>query len=336
MSNISPSDVGALATDEITSLAELEAQANMVQRSPRQIAWTRLKRNKVALFSGFVALFFLVLAFGAPIWTAIFGVNPKSTYPNVLDSSSLPLHGFNGINWHHPFGFEPGTGRDLFALMLYGSRISFSIAIITSLAFVVIGMILAIVAGLYGGKVDNAIGRASDFLLAFPVTFFVIALSAPLTLSIEKTGIAQGNGARIIMLVSLLVIFSWPGFYRVVRSQVLSLREKEFVLAAVSLGASNRRIIFKEILPNLYPLAIIYLSISLPGYLAAEATFSFLGVGVQAPASTWGITLDDAQNYWQQDPIYLIIPTAMIILVVLALNLFGDGLRDALDTKSDR
>ena len=140
----------------------------------------------------------------------------------------------------------------------------------------------------------------------------------------------------MIMLVLLLVIFSWSGFFRVVRSQVLTLREKEFVMAAHALGAGNRRIIFKEILPNLYPLIIIYLSISLPGYLTAEATFSFLGIGIQAPASTWGLTLDDAVNYWQRDPVYLLIPTLMLIIVVLALNLFGDGLRDALDTKSDR
>jgi len=149
-------------------------------------------------------------------------------------------------------------------------------------------------------------------------------------------GLAHHNGARIIVMVSVLVVFSWPGFFRVVRSQVLSIREKEFILAARTQGASNMRIIFKEILPNLWPLAIVYLSISLPGYLAAEAVFSFLGVGVQAPGSTWGLVLNDATNFWQRDPAYLAIPAGMVIIVVLALNLFGDGLRDALDSKSDR
>jgi peptide/nickel transport system permease protein len=137
-------------------------------------------------------------------------------------------------------------------------------------------------------------------------------------------------------MISFLVIFSWPSLYRVMRSQVLTIREKEFVLAARALGASNSRIIFREILPNLWPIAIVYLTISLPGYLAAEATYSFLGVGVQAPAATWGLVLNDASNYWQRDTWYLIIPAAMIIIVVLALNLFGDGLRDALDSRSDR
>lgn len=318
------------------SAAIVGNQDAMVQQSPGQIAWRRLKKNKIAMFAGGVSIFFILSAYLAPILVRIFHVNPISTDPNAIDSTGLVKGVFNGISWHHPFGFEPGTGRDLFALMLYGSRISFSVAIITSLCFVIVGMVLAIFAGLYGGWIDDFVGRISDFVLAFPFTFFVIALSTPLTLAIEHSGLAQGNGARMLMLIGLLVIFSWPGFYRVVRSQVLTIREKEFVLAAKSLGASNRRIIFKEILPNLYPLAIIYLSITLPGYLATEATLSFLGVGIKPPAATWGLTLDDATNFWQRDPVYLIIPTAMIVVVVLALNIFGDGLRDALDTKSDR
>jgi len=140
----------------------------------------------------------------------------------------------------------------------------------------------------------------------------------------------------VIVLVTVLTFFSWPGFFRVVRSQVLSIREKEFVLASRSLGASKRRIIFKEILPNVWSTAIIYLTISLPGFLGAEAAYSFIGVGVQAPGTTWGLTLSDATNYWQRDPVYLWIPAGMIIIVVLSLNLFGDGLRDALDSRSDR
>ena len=311
-------------------------QASLIQQSPRQIAWRRLKKNKVAMAGGFVALFFIVLAFGAPIFTAIFHVNPNETYSGVLNDQGVPKGNFNGMSWHHPFGFEQGTGRDLFALLTYGARISFTVAIITSIVYVLLGMVLGIISALFGGWVDNLIGRIADFLLAFPLIFLFIALSTPLTLIVTNSGLAQGNGARIIVLVTFLVIFSWPGLYRVMRSQVLTIREKEFVLAAKALGASNTRIIFREILPNLWPIAIVYLTISLPGYLATEATFSFLGVGVQAPAATWGLVLNDASNYWQRDSWYLVIPAAMIIAVVLALNLFGDGLRDALDSRSDR
>ena len=287
------------------------------------------------MVSGAIAIIAMILAYGAPLFTGLLGLNPNSTYQNLLDSAGLPQSGFNGMSFSHPFGLEPGSGRDLFALMLYGSRISFSVAIITSVSFVLVGMILGIVAALYGGQTDNILGRIADYLLSFPFLFFAIALSSSITLSIQKMGIAQGNGARIIMLIGLLLIFSWSGFFRIIRSQVLTLREKEFILAARSLGASNRRIIFKEIMPNLIPIAVVYLTISLPGYLSTEATLSFLGVGIQAPASTWGLTLDDATNYWQKDPVYLLIPAGLIIIVVLALNLFGDGLRDALDSRSN-
>jgi peptide/nickel transport system permease protein len=316
--------------------AVVEKQGSLEQQSPRQIAWRRLKRNKVAMAGGCVALFFIVLAFGAPLFTAIFHVNPTALYPNGLDGSGIPKGSFNGISWHHPLGLEQGAGRDLFALLLYGARISFTFAIITSFVYVGLGMILGIISALFGGWIDMVLGRIADFLLAFPLVFLFIALSGPLTLIVSNSGFAQGNGARVIIMISFLTIFTWPGFYRVIRSQVLTLREKEFVLAARSLGASNTRIIFREILPNLWPTAIVYLTISLPAYLATEAAYSFLGVGIQAPAATVGLVLNDAINYWQRDSFYLIIPAAMIIIIVLSLNLFGDGLRDALDSRSDR
>ena len=307
----------------------------LAQRSPRQIAWGRLKRNKVAMVSAVIALFFVLIAFLAPAITGLFGVDNTHLYLDKLNDG-LPRGFGGGMSLSHPLGLEPGAGRDLMALLLYGSRISFSIAIITAFTYISIGLIFGITAAYLGGFVDSLLGRVADFLLAFPTTFMFVALSLPLTMRVEATGLAKDNGARIVVMVLILTIFSWPSFFRVTRSQVLSLREREFVLAARAIGAPRWRIIFKEFLPNLWPLAIIYLSISLPGYLAAEAVFSFLGVGVQAPSSTWGLVLNDAASYWQRDPAYLIIPAGMVVVVVLALNLFGDGLRDALDPKSDR
>lgn len=309
--------------------------SQLSQRSPRQIAWLRLKRNKVSMVSAGVALFFISIAFLAPVITYFFKVDNTTTYLDQLVDGQ-PKGAFGGISLAHPFGIEPGAGRDLMALLLYGSRISFSIALITSITYVGIGLVLGISAAYIGGAFDGVVGRIADFLLSFPTTFMFVALSVPLTMRVESLGLAKDNGARIIVMVFVLTIFSWPGFFRVVRSQVLSLREREFVLAAKALGASRLRIIFSELLPNLWPIAIIYLSISLPGYLAAEAVFSFLGVGVQAPSSTWGLVLNDASSFWQSDPTYLIIPAAMVIAVVLSLNLLGDGLRDALDPKADR
>lgn len=314
---------------------EQEQVDKVVQRTPRQIAWMRFKRNKAAVISGLIALFFILSAFLAPIITRLVGVNPTSTYPDALTKFGMPQGPWGGISLAHPLGVEPGAGRDLLALLLYGSRISFTVALITSVASIGLGMLIGITAGYFRGRVDAVIGRFSDFILAFPSTFMIVALSLPLVQRVESLHVAKDNGARIVVLIVFFVVFGWPGFARLVRSQALSMRERDFVMAAQALGASNWRIITKEILPNLWPTAIVFLSLSLPGFLSAEATFSFLGVGVQAPAATWGLVLSDAVTYWQTDPAYLIIPSAMLVIIVLALNLMGDGIRDALDPKAD-
>ena len=230
----------------------------------------------------------------------------------------------------------PEDGRDIFANVLFGSRISFTVAIITTVSSIGIGMLLGITAGYFRGKVDAAIGRYSDFLFAFPSFFMIVALSIPAVERIQGWGIAQGNNARLLVLIIFLVFFGWPGFARLIRSQALSLRERDFVMAAQAQGASNFRIIVKELLPNLWSTAIIFLSLALPGYLAAEAVFAYLGIGVQPPAISFGLLLDDARSKWSSDPTYLMITSGYLIAIVLALNLFGDAIRDAIDPKADR
>ena len=247
----------------------------------------------------------------------------------------MPIGKFGGISLDHPLGVEPGTGRDVLSLLLYGSRISYTVAVITSCTTIGLGMLIGVATGYFRGRVDAIVGRFSDFLLSFPGTFMIIALSLPLVQRVEAMGIAKDNAARIVVLVTFFVFFGWPGFARLVRSQAMSLRERDFIMAAQSQGASNWRIITKEMLPNLWPTAIVFLSLSLPGYLAAEAVFSFLGVGINPPASTFGLVLSDAIKYWRADPAYLMIPCAMLIAIVLALNLLGDAVRDALDTKAE-
>jgi ABC-type dipeptide/oligopeptide/nickel transport system permease subunit len=241
-----------------------------------------------------------------------------------------------GISWQHPLGLTPGIGRDLLANLLYGSRISFTVAILTTSLTLFIGLIVGIVGGYFRGRVDNYLGRFTDFLLAFPAFFMIVALSEPMVARIQETGIAQGNSARVIFLIFFLSFFGWPGFSRLVRSQVLSLRERDFVTAAQAMGASRRRIIFKELIPNLWAPVIVVVSLSLPGYLAAEAVFSFLGIGIQAPATTWGILLDNSRRYVTVYPNFFLITAGSLVLVVLAFNLVGDALRDALDPRSER
>lgn len=320
---------------EGVAIADEETIDNaVVQRTPRQIAWKRFRRNKVGVVSGGVALFFLVCAYLAPLLTRILGVSSTQTYPDALDEFAMPIGKFGGMSIAHPLGVEPGAGRDLLGLLLYGSRISFTVAIITSITSIGLGMLIGISTGYFRGKVDAIVGRFSDFLLSFPATFMILALILPMTQRIEALGIARDNGARILVLILFFVFFGWMGFARLIRSQAFSMRERDFVMAAQALGASSWRIITKELLPNLWPTAIVFLSISLPGYLAAEAVFSFLGVGVQPPAATFGLVLSDSVTYWRDDPAYLLIPALYLVIIVLALNLLGDAIRDALDPKA--
>ena len=308
----------------------------VAQRTPKAIAWGRFKRNKVGVFAGYVSIFFIVVAFLAPVITRLFHVNQKDTYDGVLNQYAMPLGHWGGISLAHPLGIEPGTGRDVFALSLYGARTSFIVAIIATVGTISIGMLVGIATGYFKGRVDSIVGRFSDFLLSFPGTFMIIALAIPMVGRVEATKLAHGNAARIVVLVLFLVFFGWTGFYRLIRSQAMSMRERDFVMAAQAMGASSWRIIVKELLPNLWPTAIVFVSLSLPAYIAAEATFSFLGVGVQAPDATFGLILSDAISYWRDDPAYLLIPCTVLIAIVLALNLLGDGIRDALDPKADR
>jgi len=199
-----------------------------------------------------------------------------------------------------------------------------------------IGLIVGIVGGYFRGRIDDYLGRFTDFLLAFPAFFMIVALSDPMVARIQVIGLAQGNSARIVFLIFFLSFFGWPGFSRLVRSQVLSLRERDFVTAAQAMGASRRRIIFKELMPNLWAPVIVVVSLSLPGYLAAEAVFSFLGIGIQAPATTWGILLDNSRRFVTVYPNFFLIVAGSLVLVVLAFNLVGDALRDALDPRSER
>ena len=305
-------------------------------RSPRQIAWSRFKRNKVGMVAAGLSILILSMSLFAPIVCRIIGINPFDLNLDGLASAGVPRGAAAGFSLEHPLGLAPGTGRDLLAQLLYGSRISFMVAILTTFTSLTIGFFVGIAGGYFRGRVDGYLGRLTDFLLAFPAFFMIVALSEPMVGRIEQAGIAEGNGARIVFLILFLSFFGWPGFSRLIRSQVLSLREREFVTAAQAMGASRRRIILKELVPNLWAPVIVVVSLSLPGYLASEAVFSFLGLGVQPPASTWGILLSNATRFVTVMPSFFLITSASLVIVVLAFNLVGDALRDALDPRADK
>ena len=305
-------------------------------RSPREIAWSRFKRNKVGVGAAILSLILVSLSIFAPVVTAILGINPDTLNLDVLNSSGIPEGDAAKFSREHPLGLIPGTGRDLLAQLLYGSRLSFLIAFLATFTALTIGFFVGIVGGYFRGRVDGYLGRFTDFLLAFPAFFMIVALSEPMVDRIEKLGVAEGNGARILFLILFLSFFGWPGFSRLIRSQVLSIREREFVTAAQAMGASRWRIISKELISNLWAPVIVVVSLSLPGYLATEAVYSFLGLGVQPPASTWGILLSNSTRFVTVMPSFFLITAASLVIVVLAFNLVGDALRDALDPRSDR
>jgi len=270
---------GALAAGELTS------------RSPRELAWRRFKKNKVGIAALCTSLFFVSAAVFAPVVAWLVNVNPNERDTAALTARGETIGRFGGMSWNHPLGVEPGIGYDILARLIYGARISFLVAAIATLASISIGLLIGLLSGYFRGRTDSVLGRFTDFLLAFPAFFMIIALSAPMIARIEKSGLARDNSARVLYLILVLALFGWPYFSRIMRSQVLSLRERDFVLASRALGASHVTIIFKELLPNLWTPVIVYLSLALPGYLAAEAVYSYLGIGVQPPAATWGLLI---------------------------------------------
>ena len=310
--------------------------SGLVSRSPRELAWRRFKANKIAIPSAIASFTIAFIAIFAPLSAWVLNVSPIERDPSSITARGETIGNFGGMSWNHPFGVEPGIGYDLLARLMYGSRISFMVAVVSTFVTVAIGLMIGIVSGYYRGRVDAIFGRFTDFLLSFPSFFMIIALSVPMIQRIEKSGIARDNGARILYLILILSFFGWPYFSRIIRSQVLSLRERDYVVAARALGASNRRIIFKELLPNLWTPVIVYVSLALPGYLAAEAVFSYLGIGVQPPSATWGLIIADSTKYILNEPTYFFVPAVSLILVVLSFNLLGDAIRDALDPKSEQ
>lgn len=284
-----------------------------------------------------VLVTFYVIGIFGPIIAGMVGVSPYTFYPETIgDLGGAPLLANGGISAAHPLGVEWGTGRDIFAQLLFGLRISLVISTTATLLTVAFGVFIGIVAGYFGGMTDTLLGRLMDLILAFPFILIVLALSGVLTQRLTSLGVPDGNPSRILYLILVLSVFGWPYLARIVRGQVLSLREREFVEAAVAMGAGRRRILFTEILPNLWAPILVYATLTLPAYIGTEAALSFLGVGVLPPDTTFGAMLANSVTYFNVVPAYLFIPGTVLVILVVSFNLFGDSLRDALDPKAVR
>lgn len=309
----------------------------MVGRTIREIVWARLRRDRVAMLCLGLLVVFYALAIVGPFLFAALGFDPyKFDKASISQLGGKPILDFGGISAKHPLGVEWGTGRDIMAQLIFGLRISLVIATSATLMTVTLGTIIGIIAGYFGGWTDALIGRLMDLVLAFPFLLIILALSGVLTQRLTDLGVPDGNPSRILYLILVLSVFGWPYLARIVRGQVLSFREREFVEAAVAMGAGRRRILFGEILPNLWAPILVYATLTLPAYIGLEAAISFLGVGVLPPETTFGAMLANSVSYFQVVPTYLFIPGTMLVILVVSFNLLGDALRDALDPKSTR
>ncbi|HYS38844.1 MAG TPA: ABC transporter permease [Pseudonocardiaceae bacterium] len=305
-------------------------------RSLTEIAWTRLKRDRWALAGAVVVVLFVVVAI-ASVFLKSAGVLDISTYhTDLIDhNTDKPLGFFGGISLSHPFGVDPQYGRDMLSRVLVGSEYSLLIAFTATIISVVIGVVMGVVAGYFGGWVDTVINWLMNVFLAFPLLLFAIALTGVVQTTNSAFGLS-GDALHIVVLVFVIGFFNWPYIGRIIRGQTLSLREREFVDAARSLGARGFYVLWHELLPNLVGPILVYATLLIPTNILFEAALDFLGVGLKLPTPSWGAMLADAvtNQYYSIDPEYILVPGLAIFISVMAFNLFGDGLRDALDPRS--
>lgn len=348
------------ATQAVESeLSSLDSTAEPViaGKSPTQIALERLRGDKVAITCAAILIVIIVAAAFAPLITSAMKITWDVQGPHVLDpvevtdAYNMPCiagdndgcttdQNFRGIGspgtdtWRHPLGIAPNTATDNLATLLFGIRNSLIIAVIATVVTTVIGLVVGLMAGFSRGWLDRVLSFVVDLFLSLP--YILMALSvAPMITEVYATDQAGLQRAQFVALIVILSFLSWMGLARLVRGQVLSLRESEFVLAAQVMGASTTRILFKELLPNLVATLVVSLSISVPAFIGAEVGLSYLGLGLTGSASM-GQLIQSATGFYEEYPLYLWAPVFVLVVLVLTLNLLGDSIRDAFDPKTRR
>ncbi|HVT22952.1 MAG TPA: ABC transporter permease [Mycobacteriales bacterium] len=297
-----------------------EVAAVIQGRSPWRLAFERLRRDRAAVISAAVVLLIVACAIGAPIFASITGHGVNEQFRvGGLTAEGFPVH---------PSGkFVLGTddqGRDLLVRLAYGARISLLVGVVTTAITVTFGAIMGLMAGYFGRFVDTLISRIIDVTLSIPFLLFAVALAA------------VSGGGSLWLVIIVLSLFGWSSVARIVRGQVFSIREREYVEAARSLGASPWRIMFIDIFPNVIAQVIVYASLLIPLSIVGEATLSFLTIGVQAPTADWGRMIADSQAVYTVAWWDLVFPGLALLTTTLAFNIFGDGVRDAFDPRADR
>jgi ABC-type dipeptide/oligopeptide/nickel transport system permease subunit len=307
------------------------AMTSVATRSmtPLQLFWRRFRRDRVALVSlAFIALL-IVVAIAAPLVVSLLGLpGPSVQNPNLTNAFGSPL----GPSAAHPFGVDP-LGQDVASRVIYGTRVSLIVGVVGTAVATVLGTIVGLLAGYYRGWTDTLLSRLVDVVLAIPVLLLGLGLGAACEVRGCFGGHVQSGLGVIIFLIALV---NWTYIARIVRGLVLSLREQEFVAAARAQGASDMRIMGREILPNLLAPIVVYASLLIPQNILLEAALSFLGVGVRPPTASWGQMIAAATPTFSTAWWYMVFPGIALLLTVLAFNLLGDGLQDALNPRIAR
>ena len=307
----------------------LEGEGDVAAKSPLQLFWRRFRQARVALAAlGFI-VFLVIIAIAAPVVVDVLGLpSPNTQNLNLTDAFGSPL----GPSSAHPFGVDQ-LGEDVMSRVIYGARVSLIVGIVGTAIATVIGVSLGVMAGFYRGWVDTAFSRVTDVVLSIPILLLGLGIGAACSVRGCLGGAVQPGLGELLFLISLA---SWAYIYRIVRGLVLSLREREFVEASRALGASNARIMFREILPNLVAPIIVYATLLIPLNILLEAALSFLGVGIRPPTASWGQMIAAATPIFNTAWWYMVFPGIALLLTVLAFNLLGDGLQDALNPRTAR
>ena len=309
-----------------------EPSGQVVGRSPGQLFWRRFRRDKFALAGIVFIVIMIFLALTAPLFAQLTGHPPNDTSQLRVATNELGLP----IGPTSQFWFGADTaGRDIFIRVLYGARTSLTVALVATGISLVIGVSLGLLAGFYRGKVDTFVSRVIDIVLSLPILLLALGLVA--ACSLTENGCLGGLIKPGLLLVSYVIgLFSWPYIARIVRGQVLSLREKEFIEAARAQGSGDRRIMFREVLPNVVAPIIVYTTLIIPNNILFEASLSFLGIGVKPSTPSWGKMLSEASTIFTYAWWMMVFPGLFLFMTTLAFNLVGDGLRDALDPRTAR
>jgi peptide/nickel transport system permease protein len=307
----------------------LEGEGDVAAKSPLQLFWRRFRQDRVALAAlGFI-VFLVIIAIAAPLVVDVLGLpSPNTQNLNLTDAFGSPL----GPSSAHPFGVDQ-LGEDVMSRVIYGARVSLIVGIVGTAIATVIGVSLGVMAGFYRGWVDTAFSRVTDVVLSIPILLLGLGIGAACSVRGCLGGAVQPGLGELLFLISLA---SWAYIYRIVRGLVLSLREREFVEASRALGASNARIMFREILPNLVAPIIVYATLLIPLNILLEAALSFLGVGIRPPTASWGQMIAAATPIFNTAWWYMVFPGIALLSTVLAFNLLGDGLQDALNPRTAR